>query len=114
VAPVAVHADLAAAVAAVPPDLVAMPARGGVGEEVADSQVLDVGPARLVDLDPVAPRHLEGGVGAAGSGGTGPSPVHDHAVSVEPAQVDAGCADQHPGRQLGIAGAVLVVVAGRD
>src|SRR5207245_10927618 len=86
----------------------------GVGEEVTDGQVLDVGPARLGRLDPVAPRHLEGGVGAAWRGGAGPGPVHDHAVPVEPAQVDAGCADQHPGRQLRIARAVLVVVAGRD
>src|SRR2546426_1182490 len=110
----AAHADRAAAVAAVPPDLVAVTARGGVGKEVTDGQVLDVGPARLVDLDPVAPRHLERRVRAAGSARADPGPVHDHAVSVESSQMDAGCTDQHPGRQLGITGAVLVVVAGRD
>src|SRR5207302_8975846 len=105
---------LAAAVAAVPPDLVAVLASHGVRGEVTDGEVLDVGPACLVDHDSVAAGHLERRVRAAWSRSTRPGPVDDHAVAVEAADVDAGGADQHPGGVLGIGGAVLAVVAGGD
>src|SRR5439155_11469920 len=64
VAPPGADADLARAVAAVPPDLVAL-ATVRAGQVVADSEVLDVDPVGLVDVDPVAPVGCELLVGGA-------------------------------------------------
>src|SRR5215470_6834346 len=114
---VGAHADLAAAVAAVPPDLVAGPAvPAGPGEVVADGEVLDGHPAGLEDLDAVA---ADAAVGVlqrrarwAGLAGGPVAAVDDDAVPVEAAEVQVWLLDPDAGP--GPLGALLVVHARPD
>ena len=100
-------ADLPAAVAAVPPDLVAGAARAA--EEVARGQVLDRHAVGLVHHDPVeaelaaapvgGPEVLVGGVRAA-LRRAGLGPVDDHGVAVHPPQGHVGRRHQHGRRRV--------------
>src|SRR5215470_12263626 len=111
---VGAHADLAAAVTAVPPDLVAVPA--GPGQVVADGEVLDGDPAGLPDDDAVtadpASKVLERGAGRAGLAGGPVAAVDDDAVPVQAADMQAWLLDPDTGR--GPPGAFLVVDARPD
>src|SRR5262249_51888677 len=113
-AAVRAHGDLAAAVAAVPPDLVAVPA--GPGQVVADGQVLDADPAGLSDGDAVAARTavgvLECGRRRAGLARGPVAAVDDDTVAVQPADVQVWLLDPDAGR--GPLGALLVVDARPD
>ena len=105
----AVAADPAAVVAAVPPDLVT----GGLGaaQEVACGEVLDRDVWRLVDHQAVETGGLArdlvaevlGVAGSAADCRAGLGPIHDHGVAVHAAEVDAGLADEHTGRELTVA-----------
>src|SRR5205085_1108614 len=95
VAPVRRHPDLAAAVATVPPNLVAV-LGAGTAEEVADGQVLDVDAVGL-HLDAVTSvrrQALRRRVAAAGARARRQGAVEDHAVAVHAAKAHAGRGDQ--------------------
>jgi hypothetical protein len=113
-AAVGAHADLAALVAAVPPDLVAVAA--GPGEVVADGQVLDGDSAGLVDDDAVpadaAVGVLERGAGRAGLAGRPIAAVDDDLVPVQATDVQARRLDPDAGR--GPLRALLVIDARPD
>src|SRR5262249_58736518 len=108
------QADLAAAVAAVPPDLVAMPV--GPGEVVADGQVLHGDPAGLPDDDAVtagtAIGVLERGAGGARPAGGPVAAVNDDTVPVQAPGVPARLLG--PNARPGALGALLVVDAPAD
>src|SRR5581483_8867564 len=124
-APERAEADLAAAVAAVPPDLVAgVPA---AGEEVAGRQVLDAHAAGLPDDDAVpaqvATALLQAVVlvGPLAATGRGPrlGAVHDHVVAAHSTEVQVRGPDQdgggrHVPRRPVDPVAPLVVIAGPD
>ena len=100
---VAPHADRPAAITTVPPDLVPV---ATVREVVTDGQVLDAHPARLEDLDTVAPGGvLKRGGRRAGRGGGAVAPVDDDQVPVHAAQVNARLGDH----DAGLGGPFLVI-----
>jgi hypothetical protein len=117
---VAVQVNLARAVPAVPPDLVAR--TGLAGKEVADRQVLDRHSAGLEYFDAVAPPRagrpgraviLVGRAGRARRPGLGA--VDDNAAAAQPEQVQIGLVDVDPSgrrplrRVRGVVAALLVV-----
>jgi hypothetical protein len=107
---VGAQAELAAAVPAVPPDLVAV-ILPGPGEVVADGQVLDRDTGGLPDLDAVPPAAgvvvLELRTGRARAAGRAVAAVDDHPVPVQAPDVDARSGDPDTGRRPGLA--LLVV-----
>src|SRR5581483_2355155 len=115
VPPPRAHPDLARAVTAVPPDLVAFVALR-VGEEVADGEVLDVDAADLERLDAVTAAAGRLLVLCAGRAGlrTALRPVDDHGVAVHPAEVQSRRSDQDTSRFGAAPDPLLVVVAGPD